>query len=70
MKIKTGNMYLDFSGTAQDALTFVRDMRGIEAATGMDYPKVFNDFLYAIELNLQHAGLLDKDFNRVEKEEV
>ena len=44
--------YLSFEGRADDAQWFVEQMREMQSTTGLDYPKVFNDFLFAIEVAL------------------
>lgn len=61
------NYYLRFDGTFEDALSFVRAMRELQRS-GLDYPKVFNDFLFAIEVRLQNEGYLDDNFNEVKGE--
>ena len=56
--------YLRFEGTPGDALSFVNDMREAQE-TGLEYPKVFNDFMFGLEVALQNEGVLDDDFNPV-----
>jgi hypothetical protein len=54
--IQTSNWYLRFEGSEADAASFVQDMRELQSTTGLDYPKVFNDFLFAIEVALENAN--------------
>lgn len=56
--------YLRFEGIPSDALAFVNAMREAQE-TGLEYPKVFNDFMFSIEVALQNEGMLDEDFNPV-----
>lgn len=50
--IQASNRYLSFEGRADAAQGFVDQMRELQNMTGLDYPRVFNDFLFAIELAL------------------
>ena len=50
--IQIRECYLSFEGRADDAQWFVEQMREMQSTTGLDYPKVFNDFLFAIEVAL------------------
>ena len=52
--IQASNRYLSFEGRADDAQWFVEQMREMQSVTGLDYPKVFNDFLFAIEVALSN----------------
>ena len=56
--------YLRFEGSSADALNFVTNMREAQN-TGLEYPKVFNDFMFAIEVALQNEGVLDENFEVV-----
>lgn len=61
--ITTSEKYLSFDGYVGDAKSFVDDVRGTYNEAGSDMPKVLNDFIFNIEVELQFAGVLDKDFN-------
>lgn len=61
--IETTEKYLAFSGRSCDAQQFVKGIR--QAFDGTDMPKVLNDFLFGIEMELQRAGILDENFNEV-----
>lgn len=52
--IQASNWYLSFEGRADAAQGFVDQMREMQNMTGLDYPKVFNDFLFAIEVALSN----------------
>ena len=45
--------YLSFCGSLQDAKSFVRDMREISNSTGIDFPKVMNDFLFDLSVKIE-----------------
>ena len=64
--ITTSEKYLSFDGYVGDAKSFVDDVRGTYNKAGEDMPKVLNDFIFNIEVELQFAGVLDKDFNVIE----
>jgi hypothetical protein len=55
--------YLKFTGYETDALNLVNDIRHVFDTAQMDMPKVINDFVLNIEVDLQNAGILDEDFN-------
>ena len=59
--------YLTFRGYESDALRLVEDIRSAFDASGNDMPKVLNDFVFNIEVALQNAGILDDDFNEVDR---
>ena len=61
--ITASEKYLSFNGYVGDAKSFVDDVRGTYNEAGEDMPKVLNDFIFNIEVELQFAGVLDKDFN-------
>lgn len=65
--ITAKNWYLQFEGAPQDALSFVQEMRELQNDTGLEFGKVLSDFLFAIEVALQNEGLLDENFDVVEK---
>lgn len=59
--------YLTFKGYETDALTLVGELRSAFDKSGSDMPKVLNDFVFNIEVALQNAGMLDEDFNEVDR---
>jgi hypothetical protein len=59
--------YLTFKGYETDALNLVGELRSAFDTAGMDMPKVLNDFVFNIEVALQNAGILDTDFNEVDR---
>ena len=59
--------YLKFTGYETDALNLVNDIRHAFDTANMDMPKVINDFVFNIEVALQNAGILDEDFNEVDR---
>ena len=59
--------YLTFKGYETDALNLVGELRSAFDASGGDMPKVLNDFVFNIEVALQNAGILDDDFNEVDR---
>ena len=59
--------YLTFKGYESDALNLVGELRSAFDASGGDMPKVLNDFVFNIEVSLQNAGILDDDFNEVDR---
>jgi hypothetical protein len=63
--IKTSNNYLSFDGHPNDAIRFVNEIRETFDKAGSDMGKTLNDFIFGIEVALQNAGYLDKDFNEV-----
>lgn len=65
--ITTSEKYLSFDGYVGDAKSFVDDVRETYNEAGSDMPKVLNDFIFNIEVELQFAGVLDKDFNVIKE---
>lgn len=61
--IHASNRALNFSGDTETAISFVENLR--HAYEFIDMPKLLNDFVFAIEVALQDAGVLDEDFNRI-----
>ena len=61
--IKAREKHLTYSGDADYALRLNNEIRQAFAIAGMDMPKMLNDFLFNIEVELQYAGVLDQDFN-------
>jgi len=55
---------LSFNGYTEDAIALVNSLR--EAYIYTDMPKMLNDFVFNIEVELQNAGALDEWFNEVE----
>jgi hypothetical protein len=54
---------LSFDGYPADAYRLVASLR--LAFFGEDMPKMLNDFVFNIEVQLQNIGFLDQDFNLV-----
>ena len=52
---------LRFDGYPADAYRLVESLRC--AFAGEDMPKMLNDFVFNIEVQLQNIGFLDQDFN-------
>lgn len=63
--IKAREKHLTYSGDTDYALRLNNEIRQAFAIAGMDMPKMLNDFLFNIEVELQNAGVLDQDFNEV-----
>lgn len=63
--IKTQEKYLSYKGDTDYALRLTNEIRAAFAIAGMDMPKMLNDFLFSIEVELQHAEVLDENFNEV-----
>lgn len=63
--ITTREKYLSYKGDTDYALELNDEIRKAFAIAGMDMPKMLNDFLFGIEMQLQREGILDKDFNEV-----
>lgn len=59
--IEASEKYLTYKGDAEYAARLVDSLR--EAYGSNDMPKMLNDFVFAIEVALQNAGVLDQDFN-------
>ena len=64
--ITASEKFLSFDGLVEDAKHFVDEVREDYDEAGSDMPKVLNDFIFNIEVELQFAGVLDKDFNVIE----
>lgn len=62
----TSEKFLSFYGFVGDAKRFVDEIRETYNKAGEDMPKVLNDFIFNIEVQLQYLGVLDKDFNVIE----
>jgi hypothetical protein len=63
--IQAREKYLTYSGDTDYALRLNNEIRKAFAIAGMDMPKMLNDFLFGIEVELQNVGVLDEDFNEV-----
>jgi hypothetical protein len=63
--INASEKCLSYTGDTQYALRLNNEIRQAFAIAGMDMPKMLNDFLFSIEMELQNAGVLDEDFNEV-----
>jgi len=61
--INASEKQLSFNGDSQTALNLVESIR--EAYGSSDMPKMLNDFVFNIEVELQNQGVLDQDFNLV-----
>jgi hypothetical protein len=62
-RITTSEKFLSFDGLVGDAKNFVDEVREDYDKAGSDMPRVLNDFIFNIEVQLQYVGVLDKDFN-------
>ena len=56
---------LSFDGDVHTAMSLAESIRDAYDASGMDMPKMLNDFIFNIEVALQDAGVLDQDFYEV-----
>ena len=65
IKIKAQEKSLVYSGDTAYALQLANQIRMAFAIAGMDMPKMLNDFVFNIEVQLQNVGILDQDFNEV-----
>lgn len=65
--ITASDKFLSFDGLVGDAKRFVDDVRGTYNRAGEDMPKVLNDFIFNIEVELQFAGVLDENFNVIKE---
>ena len=63
--ITASEKFLSFDGLVGDAKQFVDDVRRVYNEAGENMPKVLNDFIFNIEVKLQYAGVLNKDFNEI-----
>jgi hypothetical protein len=52
-----------FEGSPEEAMEFVSSTRAAYAAVSNDMPPALSDLIFKLEVALQHAGLLDDDFN-------
>jgi len=59
------NKSLSFSGSTREALDLVNELHAAYAEAGRDMHKTLHDWVFAIGVALQHAGLLDEDFKEV-----
>jgi hypothetical protein len=56
---------LTYKGDTDYALLLVNETRKAYAIAGMDMPKMLNDFVFNIEVELQYAGVLDDNFDPI-----
>ena len=63
--IMASEKYLSYKGDAGYALLLVNETRKAYAIAGMDMPKMLNDFVFNIEVELQYAGVLDDNFDPI-----
>ena len=68
--IEAQEKYLSYKGDAEYAIKLVEDVRTAFECSGMDMPKMLNDFMFNIEMELQRQGKLDEDFQRVDTPKV
>lgn len=61
--IRASEKALSFNGDSGTALALVNNLR--HAYEFIDMPKILNDFVFNIEVELQNAGVLDEWFNEV-----
>jgi len=54
---------LSFNCCTDNTIDLVNSLRG--AYTNIDMPKMLNDFVFNIEVELQNAGVLDEWFSEV-----
>jgi hypothetical protein len=52
-----------FEGSPEEAMEFVTSLRDAFDHAGRDMPTTLSDLIFKLEVALQHAGLLDDDFN-------
>ena len=55
--------YLSFTGYPNDAYDLVEHLRDVHDQSGFDMPKVLNDFVFNLEVQLQNINYLDESFN-------
>jgi hypothetical protein len=65
--IKASNRQLSFDGDTQTALMLIESLHNAYLENGIDMPKLLNDFVFNLEVSLQDIGVLDNDFNVLEK---
>lgn len=65
--INAQEKYLAFNGYAGDAYALVSHLRDVHDQLGFDMPKVLNDFVFNIEVQLQNIGYLDNSFNLIKE---
>ena len=63
--IMASEKYLSYKGDTDYALRLVNETRKAYAIAGMDMPKMLNDFIFNIEVELQYAGVLDDNFDPI-----
>lgn len=63
--IMASEKYLSYKGDTGYALRLVNETRKAYAIAGMDMPKMLNDFVFNMEVELQYAGVLDENFDPI-----
>lgn len=58
---------LTISGSPAEILTITRDLREAYHEAGRDMPQTLHDLVFKLEVALQNYGLLDEDFNAVQR---
>jgi hypothetical protein len=67
--ISVHEKYLSFDGHPSDAHTLVGHLRDVHGQSGSDMPKVLNDFVFNLEVQLQNIGYLDESFNLIKEKD-
>jgi hypothetical protein len=62
--------YLSFTGHPRDAHALIVHLREVHDYSGFDMPKVLNDFVFNLEVQLQNIGYLDESFNLKKEHEM
>ena len=65
--IQASEKMLSFHGDTHSAIKLVNSLREAYDGSGLEMSKMLNDFVFNIEVALQNEGILDQDFNQVEK---
>jgi hypothetical protein len=65
--IQASEKMLSFHGDTNSALNLVNSLREAYDGSGLEMSKMLNDFVFNIEVALQNEGILDQDFNQMEK---
>ena len=64
-KLNATENYLSYSGDIAYALEITKSLRHAYDDAGLEMPKMLNDFVFNIEVELQRHGVIDEDFNEV-----
>lgn len=57
--------YLRFEGAPEDAMSFLESMKEIQKDNGIEFPKVFHDFLFNLEVAVRNEFKTDPELNVV-----